>query len=266
MPQIQTASDIIAFFKDYDLSFSTQNYLKFHALRYLILWQKVTVILDDMLENTLEAVQNEPSSNQKLQILDIGPGLFTELLGQFYPDLEIHTLGLNAAYFDLKTKLIFHKYDLNQLYLEPDSSVALTQNLPKFDLILYCEVLEHLYTGPQASFDFLYQHLKSYGSLLIQTPNAVSLHHRLFMLTGKNPFPLLRPDPNEPGHYREYTQNELVKMLKNSDFEIGQIEFHDYFNYAGNWKNRIYKFCNKFWPTTFRDGITVVVNKNRTRL
>lgn len=260
MYPIQTAAAVIAFFKDHNLSKATQKYLQFHALRYQILWQKI--------QNTLEITQRMASSGSaknKLQILDVGPGLFTELLSanlsKCYPDLEIHTLGLNPGYFELKSRPTFHQYDLNNLFLDPDSASVLVKALPKFDLILYCEVLEHLYTGPQDSLLFLQRLLKPKGKLIIQTPNAISLHHRLLMLVGKNPFPLLRPNSLEPGHFREYTAMELQKMLEKNCLKIEQIEFHNYFNYSGGFKNKFYKFITHFFPATFRDGITILAVK-----
>ena len=319
MLKIQSPHNIISVFKDYKLSPSGRDYLKFHALRYFILWGKVVEfaegvgqskilkqvqddknrtqdeanqirsnhanqILSDR-KNQVQDDKNRARSNHANQIydgrkkqvkdrfgvkfqnkdsiivLDIGPGFFTELLGQRFPDLEIHSLGLNPGYFEFISQIIFHKFDLNSLFLNPEIEPEILLELPKFDLICFSEVLEHLYTGPEKTLLFLGKILKPNGVIFIQTPNAVSLRHRILMLFGKNPFPLLRADQNEPGHYREYTLNELKTMLKQADLKLEQAQFHNYFNYFGSRKNKIYKFITRFSPASFRDGIMLEVSK-----
>ena len=308
MPKIQSPLDIISFFKDYKLSSNSQKYLKFHALRYFILWQRVLdvaanfnsplveseadkilhcvqddnsvvhdskkEIRDDSLkpsEKILRFAQSDISPTQidtlltktnNLKILDIGPGFFTELLGQYFSEFEIHSLGLNSGYFEFKSKVIFHPFDLNQLFLNPESEAQMLSKLPKFDMICFCEVLEHLYTGPEKTLEFLSKTLKPNGVIFIQTPNGVSLRHRILMLMGRNPYPLLRPSPNEPGHYREYTLNELNEFLKKADLKLKKASFHNYFNYSGSIKNKIYKFVTRFFPASFRDGVMIEVSKN----
>jgi 2-polyprenyl-3-methyl-5-hydroxy-6-metoxy-1,4-benzoquinol methylase len=171
-------------------------------------------------------------------------------------------LGLNGGYFESKSKIIFHQFDLNHLFLNPESEAQTLSKLPKFDVICNCEVLEHLYTGPNKSLEFLSKILNPNGVIFIQTPNAVSLRHRILILLGKNPYPLLRPDPNEPGHYREYTLNELKYFIEKADLKLKKAQFYNYFNYFGSKKNKIYKFITRFFPASFRDGIMLEVSKN----
>jgi len=298
MTSFSSPEEIISFFDDYDLSPSNRDYLSFHALRYFILWKEVLEILnlssieDDKI---LKQVQDDTSGDQDdttkvgnmsfrgnreilaesgekishlvrndsktIKLLDIGPGFFTEILGQklksTYSNVEIFGLGLKSDYIPFKSKIDFIHFDLNDLYLKPENIPKLEQ----FDLIICTEVLEHLYTGIDSSLETFSKLLKPNGRLIIQTPNAVSLHHRLKLLFGQNPFSILRPNPIEPGHYREYTLNELEISLKKAGLNPTKVESHNYFNYHGNWKNRIYKLICNLLTKGFKDGITILCSK-----
>ena len=267
MTSFDSPEDIINFFNDYDLGQSSRDYLKFHALRYFILWAEVARIVKCYCETTPTTLSSplnkgtEPVISggcKAFKILDVGPGFFTEILDQklmtTYPNLQISSLGLKSDYIPFKSEINFINLDLNDLYLKPEN----IPDLGSFDLIICAEVLEHLYTGIDASLQTFSKWLKPRGTLIIQTPNAVSLHHRLKLLFGKNPFPLLRPNPLEPGHYREYTLQELKISLKKAGLKPAKIETHNYFNYKGNRKNSLYKmFCNLL-PSGFRDGVVMI--------
>lgn len=245
MTSFSSPEEIISFFDDYDLSQSNRDYLHFHALRYFILWKEVLAI----------------TNKSTIKILDIGPGFFTELLGQklksIYPSIEIYCLGLKSDYIPFKSKIDFIHYDLNDLYLKPENIPKLEQ----FDLIVCAEVLEHLYTGIDAILETFAKWLKLNGRIIIQTPNAASLHHRIKLLSGKNPFPPLRPNPLEPGHYREYTLGELKTSLEKAGLNPTKIETHNYFNYKGSWKNNFYKSICNLLPSAFKDGVTIISTK-----
>ena len=111
----------------------------------------------------------------------------------------------------------------------------------RFDLIVFAEVLEHLYVSPEAALAWLRHLLKSDGFILCTTPNASSLAKRIKLLFGHNPFERLRGDVNNPGHIREYTRAEL--------FELGRlaglgVTMHRYVNYPTP-RRRSVKFTAK---------------------
>ena len=138
-------------------------------------------------------------------------------------------------------------------------------------MIIFAEVLEHLYTSPKFIFEFLYSILNKNGVLILQTPNAVAIHKRLILLLGKNPYMLISEQKNDPGHYREYTKGELVKYARNSGFLINKIGFRNYFDYQYSFirkrqgkKKPILKIVNIFYallPGSLKPGITMVLSK-----
>ena len=56
----------------------------------------------------------------------------------------------------------------------------------EFDLVLFCEVLEHIVVDPLKVFEKIRRVLKPGGELILTTPNAVRLINFAHMLAGKN--------------------------------------------------------------------------------
>ena len=68
-----------------------------------------------------------------------------------------------------------------------------------YDVIVFAEVIEHLYTAPELVLPYLRELLVLGGVLLLQTPNAVSLRKRAKLLLGVNPFERIRTERDNPG-------------------------------------------------------------------
>ena len=86
-----------------------------------------------------------------------------------------------------------------------------------FDTILCCELLEHLQTDPMHMMSEINRVLKPHGTLVLTTPNAVSLRALRAVLVGVHPnlfskyvMPALLP---ETMHVREYTPKELTAAV-----------------------------------------------------
>ena len=89
-----------------------------------------------------------------------------------------------------------------------------------FDVILYCEVMEHLTMDPHAVLLKLRQKLKPDGCLILTTPNAVRLTNVTKMLFGANVFNFYSAAGIYGRHNREYTLDEVQKLLTHSGFEL----------------------------------------------
>ncbi len=193
------------------------------------------------------------------RILDIAPLYQTLLMSKMLPDATVDTMGYENGPFHPKSNSRHISYDLNDCYYK-ERFLELSE-AEKYDLVIMLEVIEHLPTSLPQVFHFLRSLLKKNGILFIQTPNAVSLTKRLKMVQGINPFELIRENMREdPGHYREYTRNELCHFGYQAGFDIMDVFMVNYFPK----EQGIYKFTDKLskhLPPDFRNGMTIIYKR-----
>jgi SAM-dependent methyltransferase len=159
-------------------------------------------------------------------------------------------------------------FDLNETQYRD----RLPSGIGPYDLIVFAEVIEHLYTAPELVLEFLRRLLVPRGLLILQTPNAVSLGKRVKFVLGANPFERIRVDRMNPGHYREYTLNELMDILRSSQFSAEKAWRRYYFDtrfashevgdekpkaVSGSIRNLAYRLL----PPSLREGITILARK-----
>lgn len=176
-----------------------RRYLAMHRLRF---------------ERTLELCRHwAPSPG--LDVLDVGRSPLTGMLAAHYD--RVSSLGLPLADSGEKPYPIPGKdgrelphipFDLTRS-AEPE---AWPEPGGRFDLIVYCETLEHMHIAPEFTLMLFAYLLKPDGVLLATTPNAVRLGNRARFLLGRNPFERIRFESVNPGHFREYTRAELRGM------------------------------------------------------
>ena len=99
-----------------------------------------------------------------------------------------------------------------------------------FSTVLCCELIEHLSEDPMHMMGEINRVLKPGGSLVLTTPNVVSLRAIAAIVESRQPgfFPAyLRPrdgGATERRHSREYTPREISDLLVNSGFEVTLLE------------------------------------------
>jgi len=194
-----------------------------------------------------------------VRILDVGPSpLISRELG-----VPVESLGLEPE--DDRSACRHHSFDLNDAQFRE----RWRTDLGPYDVIVFAEVVEHLYTAPDLVLAYLRQLLSPEGILILQTPNAAALRKRVKLLLGLNPFERIRPDRSNPGHFREYTLFELREILLHTGFAIEQTSMRYYFDAAyerhergdeppsrikGRLKNLLYRLL----PPPLQEGITTV--------
>lgn len=171
--------------------------------------------------------------NPQAAVLDVGrSNLSSRLLGYY---AVVTTLGLpleitqNYAHTSGWEPPPGKEYaghivcDLNKIPTQ-----ALSADQCRFDLIVFAEVIEHLFAAPYAALAWLRHLLKEGGMIICTTPNAASISKRFKLLCGKNPGEPLRYDLNNPGHVREYTKKELYEMGRLAELEVVMHRYVDY--------------------------------------
>jgi SAM-dependent methyltransferase len=187
------------------------------------------------------------------KILVVGPSYESALLREALPDATVNTLGWFDHRFPLREGEQHTEFDLNE---------AEYPDLEPHDLIVCCEVIEHLHVSPVPVLRFLADALAPDGRLVLQTPNATALPKRLRMLLGRNPYDPIREEPGNPGHFHEYTLGELRDALEAAGLDVTRLITANYFDH-GSRKNRLYRAAGPVLPGTLREGITVVARARR---
>lgn len=190
------------------------------------------------------------------RIADVGPGLQTELVAAAKPSAKITTVGyddhLQRSYDD------HIEYDLNAAYDKSTWPVVPAEQ--QYDIVLFCEVIEHLYTTPIAVLGWLRTIMKPGGYLVIQTPNAQAITRRIRAVLGKPLYGRItnfgEPGMN-PGHFREYTPDELRSMGERTGFEVVRLDLANYIRHTGP-KGKAMMRAYDLMPNSLRQGATVV--------
>lgn len=184
------------------------------------------------------------------KILDVGPSWETEAMRRLYPDATVNTLGFADARFPPRDRDRHVEFDLNdaqhpRLWPEP----------AEHDLVLVAEVLEHLYTAPQLVLRLLATFLRLGGTLIVQTPNAAALVKRVKLLLGRNPFEPIRLERGHPGHFREYTVDEVLAAGLEAGLVPVAWSTRNYFDH-GSCKQQLLATAAPRFPARLREGIT----------
>lgn len=125
------------------------------------------------------------------------------------------------------------------------------------------EVLEHLYTAPSIVLKFIKSLMKQNGFLVLTTPNAVTITKRIALVLGRNPFEMIRDNHKNPGHFREYTKNELIGIGKDSGFEVAEVKIENYFRSDSKAVNFLYRLTS--FRESLRNGIAIVYRKSELK-
>ena len=167
---------------------------------------------------------------ENIRILDYGS--HTGVLGILLKDM-----GFNVKCCDLQE--VIEKYrnnytfnDIEYKYLPESSKLPYGDN--SFDLVIFTEILEHLYISPIDVLENIKGIVKPGGYLLVTTPNVMNLENKVKFLFNINIYQDIYRycyNPRYSLHYREYTKKDLFKLFNNY-LKFKELKFH-YFNYAG---------------------------------
>lgn len=92
-----------------------------------------------------------------------------------------------------------------------------------FDLVLFCEIIEHLPADPIHALCEIGRVLRPGGTLILTTPNASRLQNLLRIGSGDNVYEQLSGYGTYGRHNREYTVDELQRLLLGVGFDVEQV-------------------------------------------
>ncbi len=162
-----------------------------------------------------------PKVKKEDRVLEIGPSM-TSLIIKELTGATVEVLCID---------------ELNRNFLDP-SGVPLhicdisreTPPLEKesYDLILFCEVLEHFLLSPEVAIKNIMSLVKPGKHIFFSVPNFASIQKRVQLLQGKNPQDTLSDKVPYYAHIREPVRQESKKWWEDSGGKILKEGFTNY--------------------------------------
>lgn len=187
---------------------------------------------------TLDLVGN----TTKGRVLEIGgnPYLFSVLLKRLYEFDATTTNFFSLSVYDKKVehgqqRVISNDFGEEYTFDYQTLNVELSEypyEEGSFDIVFFCEVLEHVVVDPLAIFEKLRRIIAPGGRLILTTPNALRLINFAHMIAGKNFFDRYHSQNGIYGrHNREFSLTEVTSLLENNGFAIEVAKTADRYNY-----------------------------------
>ena len=88
------------------------------------------------------------------------------------------------------------------------------------DVVVFCEVIEHLTLDPVAALAEIHRVLRPHGQLIVSTPNVARLENVARIVAGANLYDPYSGHGVYGRHNREYTRHELVHLLQFCGFDV----------------------------------------------
>jgi 2-polyprenyl-3-methyl-5-hydroxy-6-metoxy-1,4-benzoquinol methylase len=223
-----------------------KEYFEIHEVRYQFILEKIQSL----------------GLSAKAKILDIG--VYPPHLFKAFHELGHDVFGISSRHERVSVK------NVSILNIEKDH-FPYTNN--EFNLVVMTEVIEHLTGNPRVYLDEIRRVLKPNGFLLITTPNAVHLKNRAKVLIGQSPaFPvdqLLETKQDDDSiyfrHNREFTKEELTKIVVNSGFTVKTARyFSAYTPFRRFKKTNVIKYVGYMFTRlipSFRDSILLIAER-----
>jgi len=169
-------------------------------------------------------------------VLEIGGGQICLLLSKLFGD-KCTLADVNDEFAESVTRfgIEFMKCDL----LNDDLSRA-----KKFDMIILCEVVEHLAVPPYLILEKARQLLKPGGFLFLTTPNLYRLRNVIRLALGMKVFDhFFYPDPGVGiGHPIEYSPEHLAWQVETAGYSVRLLERTQLSNAGVSFQARLGRF------------------------
>lgn len=89
----------------------------------------------------------------------------------------------------------------------------------RYDVVLFCEVLEHFTMHPLQALNEIWRVMKPDGVLILTTPNVARYENVVALVEGRNLYDPYSGYGPHGRHNREYTRHELHMLMQHAGFE-----------------------------------------------
>ncbi len=180
----------------------------------------------DRFTHTLNLIPRLPNP-ENVRLLEIGGRpFFMSVLMQHFFGYDVHLAneptavpGEDGEFIELKNDQgVIHRFPQRRLNIEYDEW---PWEDGFFDVVVYCEVIEHLVYDPTHTLVEAHRTLKNdTGTLLLSTPNALCYTYLLDMLRGHNPYPPYDGYSHYARHHRLFSPSELAYLCREVGYSV----------------------------------------------
>jgi glycosyltransferase involved in cell wall biosynthesis/SAM-dependent methyltransferase len=163
-----------------------------------------------------------------MTLLELGANpYFTTVLLTKFRDAELHLANYFGGPVGEGSQKVFvhetgetHTFSYKQFNVERD---AFPYPDDKFDVVLFCEIIEHLLNDPVHALLEIRRVLKPGGILILTTPNVARFENARKVIAGENIYDPYSGYGPYGRHNREYTQQDLFELLSANGFSVGTM-------------------------------------------
>ena len=190
-------------------------------------YQQAYDYLNIALHRLLVTLDLMPQLPDGARVLELGsmPYFMTTLLMRQFPhyQLELANEPDRLKVGGSQIRLVNRKLGIDRSFTYQAFNIE-TDRFPyedeSLDLVLYCEMIEHLMHDPSHSLYEIHRVLKPGGYLILSTPNPFRYTNYLRFLRGQNIYPPFSGWGPYARHNREFSIPELRLLLKQCNFDI----------------------------------------------
>lgn len=212
---------------------------------------------------------------EQADILDVGAHWLQQSVLYALDGHQVTAADFSIPLDDPAVRRIASNHNINLLVYEDLSSERVFDELDddSMDVILFCEILEHITFNPVDMWKAIYRVLRPGGRIIITTPNYYFTKSMFLSISrvlsgwgsGILVSDILHKRTNTP-HWKEFSKKELRSYfeLLSADFAVQNQRYCSYLNKAHqlNWKGKLVWDTKNFIPI-FREGIYLAVDLAR---
>ncbi len=180
-------------------------------------------------------------------------------LGSFrgYMMIAASLIGYKVSGVDLdkyvqEIETMCKKYNFENLPLDLESNMLPFPD-DSFDIIIFSEVLEHLNFHPGNVFIEIARVLKKNGVVIVTTPNLSRINNIVKLALNKSINAELDQIFHDGTHYREYTSQEIVYLMRQAGLYDIETSFLNFKYPDLGFKVAISDFISNIFPKKKRD-------------